>query len=86
MTTHLVSADELTGRWPQLHAALERGERVQVMVAGQVAAELVQPVVPPVNGPARTQAAVAAIVRDMIADGAPPPADSPLWQFIPRAA
>lgn len=86
MTTHLVSADELTGRWPELHAALERGERVQVMVAGQVVAELVRPRVESPPGPAATQAAVAAIVSDMIADGAPPPADSPLWQFIPRAA
>ena len=77
---------ELPARMPELLAALARGERVQVMADGQSVAELVQPVVSPVNGPARTQAAVAAIVRDMIADGYPPPADSPFWQFVPRAA
>ncbi len=86
MTTHLVSVAELPERMPDLLAALASGERVQVMSDGQTVAELVQPPVSPVNGPARTQAAVAAIVRDMIADGYPPPADSPLWQFVPRAA
>jgi antitoxin (DNA-binding transcriptional repressor) of toxin-antitoxin stability system len=86
MSTRLVSVAQLADRMPELLAALAGGERVQVTADGQVVAELIRPTATSASGPAAAEAAVAAIVHDMIADGCPPAADSPLWRFVSRAA
>jgi antitoxin (DNA-binding transcriptional repressor) of toxin-antitoxin stability system len=86
MSTHMVPVAELPERMTDLLSALVRGERVQVTADGRVVAELVRPAQGLATDPATPEAAVAAIVADMISEGHPPPADSPLWRFVPRAA